>query len=54
MTYGYWLGKVFKEVGIQLGEGTKGIMKQVISLNTLMESECVEGQEQKEREISSI
>lgn len=41
--YGYFLLKVFQNVGIPLEAGVKGTVKQTFSLSTLVESECVEG-----------
>lgn len=47
MAYGYLLGKVFKETVLQLEKGTKGTMKQVMSPNTMIECECIEGRSRK-------
>ncbi|KAH0765385.1 hypothetical protein KY285_001256 [Solanum tuberosum] len=44
MRYGYFLTKVFDHQKVSVGPGTVGIVKQSISLSTLVECECIEGQ----------
>ncbi|KAG5631634.1 hypothetical protein H5410_003351 [Solanum commersonii] len=44
MWYEYFLTKVFNHLNIQVGAGIVGTVKQSISLSTLVECECIEGQ----------
>lgn len=41
--YEYFLTKVFQYFGVPLEAGVRGIVKQMFSLNILVESEYVEG-----------
>ncbi|WMV09722.1 hypothetical protein MTR67_003107 [Solanum verrucosum] len=44
MGFGYFLTKVFDHQKVSVGPGTVGTVKQSISLSTLVEYECIEGQ----------
>ncbi|KAG5580530.1 hypothetical protein H5410_051157 [Solanum commersonii] len=44
MVYHYFLTKLFKHLEISLRAGTVGTVKQPLSMNTLVECECMEGQ----------
>lgn len=43
MPYGYFLNKVFDHNGVIGTKGTPRIVKQKISLTTLVENECIKG-----------
>ncbi|KAH0699028.1 hypothetical protein KY284_013243 [Solanum tuberosum] len=52
--YGYLLNHVFKHFEMPLGRGVLGTVKQIITVVTLLECECVEGKTKGRSQVSDL